>query len=329
MTLFVLAQADSCTADWSPIESAHATSEFCTFLAGFVFTGMILVITERRNHEADDAVAALKLLLCAFLPLGLCAYLVSDTSGEHVCSRALSESVLDGAMLGIGAATMLVAIVWLLSAYRRHEVVKLARRVCYAAFGFVDLLICTSAMSYVLNTSHSHRAHTVVWWLTPGVFLAIGATLMIARHVPELPPKPYKESISRAVVAILVQTAVLGTGVSFMLSTPASWRQPEWFTWFFYGLTLVFPAASLILLVRAIPHTDGVKDAEEEQAERIDLVIEMRSAPAMGYGRRLRVRREETSFNLSVPPQSSLEESPAIGVKSGEESRGEQATGGT
>jgi hypothetical protein len=309
MALATLIQANSCDQDWSPIESAHATSEFCTFLAGFVFTGMVLVITERRDHEADDAVVALKLLLCAFLPLGLCAYLVSDTSGEHVCSRALGESVLDGAMLGIGAATILVAIVWLLSAYRRREVAGLARRVCYAAFGFVDLLICTSAMSYVWDLSPVHRVHVIAFVLTVAVAATVAVALWVVRHFPWLPPKPSHASINRAVAAILVQTAVLGTAVGLMLNAPASWQQPLWVTWSFYGLTLVFPTTSLILLMRAIPHTEGMKSTAEEKVQPIELVIAVRTAPAPVRLRRIRTRRSNSSYGRAIPSRASRGES--------------------
>ena len=74
---------------------------------------------------------------------------------EDVCARALSEGVLDGALLGIGAAAVLVAMTWFLSAYMRRKAVRFARRIAYTAIGFVGFLICTSVVSYIRDVSDS------------------------------------------------------------------------------------------------------------------------------------------------------------------------------
>ncbi|MEU9448715.1 hypothetical protein [Streptomyces sp. NPDC048277] len=146
--------------DWSGIGSAGAMSAFCGIMAGFVLAGIVVVIGE-RNPPAGDGHASrgLRLLLPCFIGLATASYLYALTSGELVCSRAITEQLFSGAILAGDAVVVIVALAWLLPAYGRntHDTVSFFRGLIQFAAQFSLLMVVVSASGFDNSVLH-HRA---------------------------------------------------------------------------------------------------------------------------------------------------------------------------
>jgi hypothetical protein len=108
--------------DWNSIASAGAMSAFCGIMAGFVLAGLVTVIGQ-KNPEGGDGHASrgLKLFLPCFIGLATASYLYALTSGELVCTRAITEQLFSEAILAADALIVIVALAWLLPAYDRNK----------------------------------------------------------------------------------------------------------------------------------------------------------------------------------------------------------------
>lgn len=134
---------------WSPTDVAPSQSAIAGVLAGFVFGGLVVMLSVRIAARAEQTARALKLLFLAFFGLIVVAYLFADLAGDKNCLRANSEEVVSGAILGTFSIIMIVSLTWLTVAYdvHAHGVLKFLRHLIHVASGFVVLLLCTSSIS--------------------------------------------------------------------------------------------------------------------------------------------------------------------------------------
>lgn len=134
---------------WSPADAASSQSALAGVLAGFVFSGLVVVLTVRRANRDEEAASALKLLLCAFFGLGVTAYLLAEVAGDGNCLRSYTEEAIVGGMLGTFAIVMIVSLTWLVVAYDQHArgVLRFLRRLVHVATAFVVLLLCASSLT--------------------------------------------------------------------------------------------------------------------------------------------------------------------------------------
>jgi hypothetical protein len=137
--------------DWSVTLAASGQSTLAGVLAGFVFGGIVVVLSVRVASRGEEAANALKLLFCAFFGLAVVAYLYTDETGDKICLRASSEAALSGGILGTFAIIMIVSLTWLIVAYNRHahDVLRFLRHLVYVACAFVVVLLCTNSCSYL------------------------------------------------------------------------------------------------------------------------------------------------------------------------------------
>ena len=166
----------SCVGDleWSATNAASSQSALAGVLAGFVFGGIVVVLSVRPASKREEAAIALKLLLCAFFGLAVAAYLLADQAGDTDCLRAGSEEILSGGILGTFAIVMIVSLTWLIVAYdvHAHGVLRFLRGLIYFASVFVVLLLCTSSFGYLQSTDPNGPSKLVV------IFLYLAGTLV-------------------------------------------------------------------------------------------------------------------------------------------------------
>ncbi|MET9497357.1 hypothetical protein [Streptomyces sp. NPDC006552] len=200
MTLLTVALSgkfipDTCTkgpGDWNPIGSAESLSAFCGIFAGFVFSGVVMVIGQKNAAGSDGhASRGLRLLLPSFFGLAIAAYLYALTSGELVCKRALVEQLFAGAILAADAIVVIAGLAWLLLAYERnsHGEVRFFRRLILVAAIFVLLMLAVSSVGFHNTWTNRSAAPEADWmaWGTFGVLVA-GVVLLWRRKVPPSPP---------------------------------------------------------------------------------------------------------------------------------------------
>jgi MFS family permease len=101
---------------WSIITSASTYSQFAGLLAGFLFTGIVILFALKGSKHTK----ALSLFCAVFVVLLFDSYLFGLVSGDIAdpyCTRVWSEGMAACGMLGVGAAGVFSAICWLLSVH--------------------------------------------------------------------------------------------------------------------------------------------------------------------------------------------------------------------
>ncbi|MER7894303.1 hypothetical protein ABTX15_31300 [Micromonospora sp. NPDC094482] len=109
--------AEACASHgWSIITSASTNSQFAGVLAGFVFTGIVMLFAMRGGRYTQ----ALAVLSPTFIVLGFDSYLFSHVTGsgnDGECARVWTDGMFASGMLGVGAAGVVSSICWLLAAH--------------------------------------------------------------------------------------------------------------------------------------------------------------------------------------------------------------------
>lgn len=109
--------AEACASHgWSIITSASTNSQFAGVLAGFVFTGIVMLFAMRGGRYTQT----LAVLSPTFIVLGFDSYLFSHVTGsgnDGQCARVWTDGMFASGMLGVGAAGVVSGICWLLAAH--------------------------------------------------------------------------------------------------------------------------------------------------------------------------------------------------------------------
>lgn len=268
---------DLCSAhDWSPIAAGPGQSSLAAVLAGFTFSGAVVVLSVRGGQGARDAANhALKLLFTAFFGLGTVAYLLADLGGEQACPRAETDEVLAGAILGTFTVTMIVAIAWLTAAYWQGDMVVLQflRGLVYVASGFVVLLLATSSAGY-LNAELDYGSHlgvSVALYVTAGTAGLAGLTRFLVRERVKprralATPRPRAAdaaAVSRCTRLSLIYLALSSVTTGVALSIPAKYyySPPPWTAYAAAWSALVLPLVVLALALLALPRSSQAEYA--------------------------------------------------------------------
>lgn len=108
---------------WSAVGSALANSTLAGVLAGFMITGIVLVLSNKPAEMKPEYVRGLSLLFAAFITLGFDAFLfglvTGDTASENVsaCRRAWTEAMLGAGLLAVGTVAIIAGFIYLFTAY--------------------------------------------------------------------------------------------------------------------------------------------------------------------------------------------------------------------
>ncbi|WP_416960405.1 hypothetical protein [Streptomyces sp. Agncl-13] len=262
-------EPDVCTngqLDWNPIGSAGAFSAFCGILAGFVFSGVVMVIGQ-QNPAGGDAHASrgLRLLMPSFFGLAVTSYLYSVVTGELVCRRALVEQLFVGGILAANAVVVIAALSWLFLAYGRNSdgEVRFLRGLVLVSAVFAMFMLATSSVSF-------HNALTdrkAAGWADGMVWGSFAALLVVTvslwwKPVPSVPAGnaanwPYdilnKRVNLSAWLNLLTSTGLAGFS-GFFVGTPYDQvNYPRWQIYTMSEAALIVPALIIISVLWALP----------------------------------------------------------------------------
>jgi hypothetical protein len=225
-------------ADWNPIAGGGPASAFAAVLAGFVFIGMVYVLTEGFDRYHGHT---LMLFMAAFVCLAAGSYIEALASGETACLRAWSEEMFSSGLLAVGSTAMLAALAWLLpTRYGRDPIVR--RFTITAAMSIAVIaseLLATAAEGFLLDVpgeSHWRGLVGLSTWMIIVLVLAAGL-LRLANALQD-----------RHRVAIAASAVIVFTFLSLIFLVPiGDIPRAEW----------VSPAPSIVVASTVIPLYGG------------------------------------------------------------------------
>ncbi|WP_369188106.1 hypothetical protein [Streptomyces sp. R08] len=260
---------DVCTngpLDWNPIGSAGAFSAFCGILAGFVFSGVVMVIGQ-QNPAGGDAHASrgLRLLMPSFFGLAVTSYLYSVVTGELVCKRALVEQLFVGGILAANAVVVIAALSWLFLAYGRNSdgEVRFLRGLVLVSAIFAMFMLATSSVGFH-NAWTDRKAAGWADWMVWGSFVALIAITVFFwwKPVPSVPGGnaaswPYDVLNNRVNVSawlnLLISTGLAGFSGYFVGTPYDQLDYPRWEIYAMSEAALIVPALIIISVLWALP----------------------------------------------------------------------------
>lgn len=275
---------DSCPGtDWNAIAPAPALSQLAGVLAGFVFTGIIVLLSQYRL--SPSSIKTLSIFVATFIVLGLDSYDFALLTGESNisagCSRYWTQSLLASGLLGLGAVLLVSGVVWLVSAYyysersgrfdeadddnstspgpdiRRLE--SLAKSVLYGVTAVVTVGIVSTVTDY-LNVTFSGSPPR--WLLLASVIypalilITILALRIYRKHNGPNRDRPHAMTVGTVggVSYAVTATIVDGIAVTFPYSY---WNPvPTWAAIGAFTIALLMPAPTLVLLIYTVPGLD-------------------------------------------------------------------------
>lgn len=175
-----------------PVAVASGYGTLAAVLAGFAFSGLILLFTLRhlriQSHPKGDTfeldIPALRMLLAAFVSLVIIAVNYSYLGGlDQYIGAAVSHSTLYGQAFAIGGMQLILAVLLIIrsvirepfgSRYKKHAGFKLA---AIAMLGpFVTVSIATGTWDYLAAADRDRI------WIVTALLPPIGLILALARY---------------------------------------------------------------------------------------------------------------------------------------------------
>lgn len=262
---------------WSPIASASADSQLAGVLAGFVFTGIILLFGRRGPKNTQ----ALGLFCSAFVALGLDSHLFGVISGgmqDPFCVRVWSEGMTAAGLLAVGAMAVITGLSWLLASHveattegedskpsqpsRAINLDWMVRVIAYGVGVTVTLLLASTTYDYLSIVYTARIPGFLAWSVTLSPIsvatISVGIALL-TRRISD------NRGLNRSNIAnIGLRVAAYGI-LSYVVAGPifagviseltaGVWRHPSPFV---VGAALsaglVLPALLMVALVQAVP----------------------------------------------------------------------------
>jgi hypothetical protein len=253
------------TYGWSPIAAASSQSAIAAVLAGFVFAGIIVVLTVATDSLRREAAQALKLLFTAFFGLAVTSYLFAEMAGDQICPRAQTTEVLVVGALGTFAIVMITSLTWLVVAFKRHEhdVLAFLHSLMYVSCVFIVFLLSTHSTSYLgVELPNPQSIADILLYIASGLFLVAGAFWIwkVPKERSESSDASITsdEAVNWCAWAALIYLALTSLATGVVESSPPQMWNPYPAAWPVYlaaASSLVLPLAVLTLAIRALART--------------------------------------------------------------------------
>ncbi|MCZ7430058.1 hypothetical protein O7607_30275 [Micromonospora sp. WMMA1949] len=269
---------------WSIVTSAATNSQFAGALAGFVFTGIVVLFAMRGPRYTHT----LAVLAPTFVMLGFDSYIfshVTGSSGDDLCARVWTDGMFASGMLGVGAAGVVAGACWLLAAHMDNpeqpssrktgqesaateagsiDLPWLAAIIMYGVTVAIVLLLAMTADHYLrIVTRDDDSAWLLAIWSVPAlVLIAMIVLALIRRRRGQLAEWRdgrgkvlWQRSLRFAVYGMLLYTVVTPVVAGLFASASDGWWEHPgpWTIVPTIGIELVVASALLIALVLAAP----------------------------------------------------------------------------
>ncbi|WBB88140.1 MULTISPECIES: hypothetical protein [Micromonospora] len=276
--------ADCASHGWSIVTSASTNSQFAGALAGFVFTGIVVLFAMRGARYTHT----LAVLAPTFVMLGFDSYIfshVTGSAGDDLCARVWTDGMFASGMLGVGAAGVVTGACWLLAAHLDNpeqpsgsntgqesaaaeagsiNLPWLAAIIMYGVTVAIVLLLAMTADHYLrVVTREDDSAWLLAIWSVPAlVLMAMIVLALIRRRRGQLPEWRegkgkvfWQRSLRFAVYGMLLYAVITPVVAGlFASASDAWWGSPGPGTIVpTIGIELVVASVLLVALVLAAP----------------------------------------------------------------------------
>ncbi|MFI6299436.1 hypothetical protein ACIBEJ_48135 [Nonomuraea sp. NPDC050790] len=170
---------------WNPVALAPVLSQLAGVLAGFVFTSIVVMLSQ--SWPRRRRIPAISLFVAAFAALALNSYLLAVIAGETpkggACYRIWSEMMIASGLLGVGAVALTSGVAWLIAAHLEQDdgaegavdLERLARAVLHGVATLAVLLLSTTSLDYLYVAFDTHPPG----WLIATVYAYLATVLVL------------------------------------------------------------------------------------------------------------------------------------------------------
>ncbi|MCP3785295.1 hypothetical protein NLX85_18180 [Micromonospora sp. A3M-1-15] len=269
---------------WSIVTSASTNSQFAGALAGFVFTGIVVLFAMRGARYTHT----LAVLAPTFIMLGFDSYIfshVTGSAGDDLCARVWTDGMFASGMLGVGAAGVVTGACWLLAAHLDNPEQSLSGKasqaspaagggsihlpwlaaiIMYGVTVAIVLLLAMTADHYLrIVTRDDESVWLLAIWSVPALVLLAMIVLGLIRRWRGQPAEWqegrgksfWQRSLRFAVYGMLLYAVVTPIVAGLLASASDDWwgRPGPWTVVPTIGIELVVASALLVALVLAAP----------------------------------------------------------------------------
>jgi hypothetical protein len=256
--------------EWNPLASAVSHSAMAGVLAGLVFAGIVVLISDRWQVHGRPHRRALVLFAGALLPLAVVSFLFGVIAGEQVCPRAWTGTMLAAGLLGPGALGIFGGVCWLFNAYDddRAQITRLATFMTYTVALVVGYQLQVNAADYLATMAGTGLSDVPSWlvravdWYAVGVaaiVLGVPVTRFLRSRVRSRASRVDRGRDRAAIQAAYLSVAnviVVAAGSGSLAGRPGSQWEPTTPTSVVVATTLLslaLPTVAVAAQLRALP----------------------------------------------------------------------------
>jgi hypothetical protein len=259
---------------WSVITSAPTNSQLAGVLAGFIFTGIIILLGRPGMKNTQT----LGLFSATFVVLAFDSYMFSLISGggpDPLCVRVWTESMPASGMLATGGVALLGGIAWLLDEARDMSVgagngefprrgtavnlAMLSRFMFHGVMTAVTLLLTATTIDYLDVVFDHHKPDWVGWAVLVCPIMVAAIVLTFTRRHASYQREASQEAatrmLARAAYAMLGYAVVGPVFAGVLTNLPRTWWSSPAIGMAVPALVigLVLPLGLLIILSLGLP----------------------------------------------------------------------------
>ncbi|WP_229075170.1 hypothetical protein [Actinoplanes sp. DH11] len=249
---------DDCSSrvDWNPVEVGQSHSQLAAVIAGFLFTGVVFLLGRPRPNTNDSYPYVL--MIPSFFILLLDSFLFSVISGEQVCNRAWTETMIAAGLLGAGSLGIFGGLAWVVYNVRpgQREPLSIVLATSHLIAIVILLHLQTTTVYYLRDLYPDDGMPdwlTMTTWLITGCVLGLLIAASVLRWL-----RPHKRmQVHAAAYCALLYGISCSVAFSVLGGRPrAEWEPtPNWIAVTSVLLALTTSGVAVATQIAALPTT--------------------------------------------------------------------------
>jgi hypothetical protein len=252
------------------ILAAPGHSQLSGVLAAVVFTGMILLLSERTSDTAIQPSRrnALVVMMPTFFGLLIVSFSFAVTMGEINCKRAEAATISVAGLFAVSAVGTMYALAWLFNAYEKgfRALSTISGSIVFMLSAMVFTQMGLTVVDFQDKYEQDHVSNIVIWIYTAAA--VVGVIGLWIRWMTRRPTARERQSTNSAIAIIAYSIFALilfNTVIAFPVS---NWddKVAPWYALIAAIASLIGIAPPVYLMLITTPHRDGIKTQEPGRA---------------------------------------------------------------